>query len=314
MMRWLNFRTILIVGSILLVLATVVAVRETERFRHTEYSQFIDQSGQLASLFARSASIWLDRGNEESLKFAVDLLMAGSGQYVRVVIGHETVLDERLANSDIEAMDLSYDSQAFDDSRLNATLRKGGVDILVPITSSDGRTEATGVVQIGFADTQATARVRGHRALIFGTVAGAWFTLMLAGGFVVRILDMRSRLQSIQPKEARTDGMIHCGALTIDTETCAVQLDEQSVVLTPKTFELLVLLARNEGKTFTDADLLAKLWSDSPYSASGDVRQCIYLLRRRLGIACSDPKEIIANVKGFGYKLEAPIRKEPNPD
>jgi len=107
---------------------------------------------------------------------------------------------------------------------------------------------------------------------------------------------------------------IVCGALVIDTDTCIARLNDCLIELTPKMFELLVFLARQPKKTFSDAELLDALWSDAPYAASGDVKQCIYMLRRRLGAAHPDPKQIIVNVKGFGYTLHPPDEATLNQD
>ena len=137
---------------------------------------------------------------------------------------------------------------------------------------------------------------------------------MLVAVFIVRILNMRSRLAIAQLQEAETDGIICCGMLEIDTEACVATLNDKDLDLTPKMFEVLTFLARHEGKTFSDNDLVSALWTEAPYAASGDVKQCIYMLRRRLNVACADPKRIIVNVKGFGYRLEAPTEAVLNPD
>jgi DNA-binding winged helix-turn-helix (wHTH) protein len=261
-------------------------------------------------VFARSAQVWLIRGNEESLGFAANLMLAGSGQYVRIANGNETVLDNRNGDPAIEALDLELDAISSVDIEPSATLNSGRLDVVVPIEIANQRAGGIGIVQIGFSDTYAGAQVRSHRLLVFGLTGGSWLVLLLAAILVMRILTMRSRLASIQSPESFNERVIRCGALEIDTDTCAVRLCEQEIELTPKMFELLTFLARHEGKTFSDSDLLAALWTEANYAASGDVKQCIYMLRRRLGVACADPKRIIVNVKGFGYRLEPPAEAE----
>ena len=306
MRRWLNLRTVFILGAILLVLATSIASWETSRFSDSEYATFSNQNIQLAAVFARSASVWLVRGNDEALEFAANLMMAGSGQYVRIVVEDVIVLDERRSDPEIEALDLTLGLWDSDFDGVQSSLRRGGLDVVVPVEIPTQPSEALGTVQIGFSDTYARAQVRSHRILIFGLTAGSWLILMLAAVFTVRILNMRSHLAIAQLQEGQPNGIIRCGALEIDTETCAARLNSKDLDLTPKMFELLTFLARNEGKTFSDTDLLAALWTDAPYAASGDVKQCIYVLRRRLSVACADPKRIIVNVMGFGYRLESP--------
>lgn len=314
MTRWPTLRTILALGAILFVLGITIAWWEIERFRESEYSTFAEQSLQMASVFARSARVWLSRGNDEALGFAANLLLAGSGQYVRIDVNNTAVLDKRNGDPAINALDLGAERITSIDREPRATLTAERLDVVVAIDIPDQRIEGIGTVQIGFSDTYARGQVRSHRLLIFGLTAGSWLVLMLAAILAVRILSMRSRLASIHSTESPNEGMIRCGDLKIDTDTCAVRLCEQDIELTPKMFELLTLLARNQGKTFSDSDLLAALWTEANYAASGDVKQCIYMLRRRLGVACADPKRIIVNVKGFGYKLEAPTEAELSHD
>jgi len=308
MKHWFTLRMVLILGTVTLALGGTVAYWETRRFVEAEYSTFTYQSIQLASVFARSANVWLIRSNDGALEFAANLMLAGSGQYVRIIVGSITILDEGIGGPDIELLDLSFGSASSEGELTRGTLRRGGVDVVVPISlpsqGSDG--DIVGAVQIGFSDAQAREKVRGHRILVSGLTAGSWLIFMLAAVFVTRIVRMKSQLSAAETPESQAHAVISCGALTINTRTYAVRLSEIEIELTPKTFELLTFLARNEGKTFSDADLLAALWADAPYAASGDVKQCIYMLRRRLSIAGADPKRIIVNVKGFGYRLEAP--------
>ena len=74
--------------------------------------------------------------------------------------------------------------------------------------------------------------------------------------------------------------------------------------LTPKLYDLLVAFVRNSGSILSDGDILDIVWPDSTYAASPDVKQHIYLLRRKLEDAHPDPKCVIVNVKGFGYRLD----------
>ncbi len=314
MKRWLTLRMILMLGTILFVLGGTVAYWETRHFSESEYSTFSNQSIQLASVFARSASVWLIRNDDAGLEFATNMMLAGSGQYVRIEVENVIILDERVSDPEIEALDLSFDLTSSEGAEARATLRQGGLDVVVPLGIPGQGISPAGTVQIGFSDTQAREKVRSHRPLVFGSATGSWLFLMLITVFIARTLSMRSRLAATQSLGMQTDGIIHCGALVIDTETCAVRLSEKDIDLTPKMFELLAFLARNAGKTFSDSDLLAALWADAPYAASGDVKQCVYMLRRRLGIAHPDPKRIIVNVKGFGYKLEPPAEEVLNPD
>jgi len=108
-------------------------------------------------------------------------------------------------------------------------------------------------------------------------------------------------------RQAPTDeAILRCGTLEIDTQACQVQLNGVVIDLTPKLYDLLLVFVRTPGSILSDDDLLEAVWPNSTYAASPDAKQHIYLLRQKLAAAHSDPKRVIVNVKGFGYRLDPP--------
>jgi DNA-binding winged helix-turn-helix (wHTH) protein len=93
------------------------------------------------------------------------------------------------------------------------------------------------------------------------------------------------------------------GALTLDLDASRITKGAESVDLTPKQREVLRILFTQPGRVFTDAEILAELWKDSPYADSRDVKQLIYLTRQRLRSAGWPADEILANVPGSGYRI-----------
>jgi len=82
----------------------------------------------------------------------------------------------------------------------------------------------------------------------------------------------------------------------------------RTLVLPPKQHALFCLLAGEPGRVFDDREIIEQLWPTSTYANSGDVRQCIYLLRRSLSELAAEPAKVIANVKGHGYTFVPPTR------
>ncbi len=85
-----------------------------------------------------------------------------------------------------------------------------------------------------------------------------------------------------------------------------VWVRNQPVSLTPLEFDLLVFLAKNEGKVFSRDVLLDKLWGG--YDYYGDTRTVdvhIRRLRTKIEEDPSNPKYIIT-VRGKGYKFRDP--------
>ncbi|NIS82340.1 MAG: response regulator [Anaerolineales bacterium] len=83
--------------------------------------------------------------------------------------------------------------------------------------------------------------------------------------------------------------------------------DGRSVQLTPKEYELLVYLVRNQGRVLSVDAILANVWGKE---YSGDrhlVKQFIYRLRSKLEADPSNP-EYIVTVRGSGYAFEEATR------
>jgi DNA-binding winged helix-turn-helix (wHTH) protein/Tol biopolymer transport system component len=81
---------------------------------------------------------------------------------------------------------------------------------------------------------------------------------------------------------------------------------EEIVVLTPKAFDTLVLLARNSGHLLEKDELISKLWPDS-FVEEGSLSNNIFLLRKALG---EDPS-FIETVPRKGYRFVGAVRQLP---
>jgi len=98
--------------------------------------------------------------------------------------------------------------------------------------------------------------------------------------------------------------VIEAGPLSIDLTSKSVSVKGDPIELSPKEFDLVTLLAGSPGKVFSNDEILENVWADGFSATSKDVKQYIYLLRRKLE---SDPEKptLIVTVRGFGYKLES---------
>jgi len=106
---------------------------------------------------------------------------------------------------------------------------------------------------------------------------------------------------SLLESEGPDDTVLELGTVRIALGGREVDVDGESVSLTPKEFDLLVLLVENRGIVMTREQLLERVWG---YTFLGDSRTIdvhIRQLRRKLGDACQ-----IETVWGTGYKVVAP--------
>ena len=89
--------------------------------------------------------------------------------------------------------------------------------------------------------------------------------------------------------------------LTVDFTGRIVTIDGQPVDLSPKEYELLFYLVRNQGIALTREKLITEVWG---YDFFGDDRTLdthIKLLRNSLG----DYRKFIVTLRGVGYRFEA---------
>ena len=90
------------------------------------------------------------------------------------------------------------------------------------------------------------------------------------------------------------------GRLTLDYTARIVYIDDQKIELSPKEYEILFYMAKNEGRALTREMLLSNIWG---YDYFGDDRTLdthIKLLRKKMG-ECSD---YIVTLRGLGYRFE----------
>lgn len=90
--------------------------------------------------------------------------------------------------------------------------------------------------------------------------------------------------------------------LRLDPDARDVTLAGDSIDLTPTEFDLLQLLLRNPGRTFSRSYLLETVWSDNLLGGDRSVDNAVLRLRKKLGPL----KDAIETIWGVGYRLRRP--------
>lgn len=90
------------------------------------------------------------------------------------------------------------------------------------------------------------------------------------------------------------------GPLAFDPESHSVTLDGEELELTPTEFDLLHLLMRNPGRTFSRSYLLQTVWDVGYVGGDRSVDNTVMRLRRKLGPLGED----VETVWGVGYRLK----------
>ncbi len=93
------------------------------------------------------------------------------------------------------------------------------------------------------------------------------------------------------------------GGIEMDDLQKKVTLDGEEVILTPKEYDILKLLMRNPGKTFSPADIYSNVWNERVIGCEGSVAVHIRHLREKIEIDPANPRTLKV-VWGQGYKIE----------
>ena len=97
------------------------------------------------------------------------------------------------------------------------------------------------------------------------------------------------------------------GAFVLDTFQHALLKDGKPVALTPKTYDTLLLLVRNNGRMVPKEELMKVLWPDS-FVEESNLTQQVSMIRRALGESASDPRYIVT-VPSRGYRFIAEVHR-----
>ena len=117
---------------------------------------------------------------------------------------------------------------------------------------------------------------------------------------------VRSQLRRYAKLGSRPDeqpGVLPIGAITLDDRTKAVQVDGETVALTPTEYSILRLLMANPGKVFSTKALYESVWQEAALGSEGAVAVHIRHLREKIEINPSEPRYLKV-VWGQGYKME----------
>lgn len=118
---------------------------------------------------------------------------------------------------------------------------------------------------------------------------------------VKAIFRRQKMTMNLQPG-TNTGQLLQFGSLSIDIEMRKVVLDKQRVELSPKEFELLVLLASNPGKSYDRTKLLNLIWGYDFQGYEHTVNSHINRLRAKIEKDMSNPNYILTTW-GVGYKF-----------
>jgi two-component system response regulator MtrA len=116
----------------------------------------------------------------------------------------------------------------------------------------------------------------------------------------VRTLLRRARERSLPS----SDDVLEFGNVRIDVRTREVERDGRPVTLTPRAFDLLVALARQNGRVVTRQDLLRDVWGHRGAVTTRTVDSHVSELRQKLEPDPANPRFVLTVYK-IGYRFQA---------
>lgn len=97
----------------------------------------------------------------------------------------------------------------------------------------------------------------------------------------------------------------------IDKRSKSVIFNGKSLNLTRKEFELFELLTQDVDRVFMTDEIINHVWPENNRVTKSDLYQYMHLLRKKIENNPNNPQWILT-VKGFGYKLNAPLSAQAN--
>ena len=126
------------------------------------------------------------------------------------------------------------------------------------------------------------------------------------------IRELLARIKAVlrrtnEPSKKQEDtSIIFAEGLSIDIDKRKVVLDDYKIELSPKEFELLVLMASNPGRNYTRTELLNIIWGYNFEGYEHTVNSHINRLRAKIESDMANPNYILTTW-GIGYKFNEEI-------
>ncbi|MBI1730340.1 winged helix-turn-helix transcriptional regulator [Candidatus Acetothermia bacterium] len=306
-------RIVLVIAGIALFIIVVFSIFHLVRFRENLASQFNSEASRAAQIFAES--IHLDAPPQQITNITHQYVR-GDILFAQVVEDGQMIAEDRVESAeDLTLTAINLSGNLF---RKEGWLSDGHhyLDEARAITSGDGHLS---YVRIGFSLREVDAEVLRETLIVIGWGAGILVLLaILLGAYLYRrsrwddqkpIQESGFRQSADQDQHLQSENgnlipirWIEAGPLRIDGASKEVKLRQNHVDLSPKEYDLINLLASEPDRVFSNREILQRVWAGGYGATAKDVKQYIYLLRKKLE---ADPEKpgLIVTVRGFGYKL-----------
>ena len=115
---------------------------------------------------------------------------------------------------------------------------------------------------------------------------------------------IRARLRASQAGGPAAHDVDQIGQLRLNCAARRAWFGDDELGLSPKEFDLLVLLATHHGETLRREAIMTEVWDENWWGSTRTLDTHVATLRRKIGDT-SDPPERIITVRGIGFRYEA---------
>jgi DNA-binding response OmpR family regulator len=124
----------------------------------------------------------------------------------------------------------------------------------------------------------------------------------------VLLARIKAVLRRSEAKQRDSNGSqpISCGSLMLYPDKYVATLRGEDLQLTPRLFELLLILARSPGRVFTREELLSRVWGIDYAGETRTVDVHMTWLRKKIEIDPGNPS-LLLTVRGVGYKMSEQV-------
>ena len=123
---------------------------------------------------------------------------------------------------------------------------------------------------------------------------------------IARIKSQLRRYMKMSGTSVQDENEIEIGDMKVNIVTRQVIIANEEVKLTPREFEVLELLARNQGMVLNAAQIYERVWKEQAFQSDNTVMVHIRKIREKIEAIPRKPR-YIKTVWGVGYKIEKDI-------
>ncbi|MDF9449702.1 DNA-binding response regulator [Bacillus toyonensis] len=123
---------------------------------------------------------------------------------------------------------------------------------------------------------------------------------------IARIKSQLRRYMKMSGAIVKDENVFEVGDIKINIATRQVIIANEEVKLTPREFEVLELLARNQGMVLNAEQIYERVWKEQAFQSDNTVMVHIRKIREKIEAIPRKPR-YIKTVWGVGYKIEKDI-------